>query len=260
MFGRMKLKNLKRRGNARSVEQYIQAFKPLYYLAAVPVLVFTVQLGLIYQKYRKSAYSGASGNHYLKVVFNKGLYGEFLLFSLLEKLPGNNKLLTNIYLPTRDGKTTEIDVVMLNSTGIYVFENKNYGGWIFGDESSKFWTQLFKGGKKIKFLNPIWQNQGHIKALQQELKEVSPGFYYSYIVFGERCELKKVSNSEVNVTIAKRSRLSKELKNKIETRSQVFDDSRLMMLYESLRKFSLVDQAVKLEHIQNIKSRVRKSN
>ena len=119
---------------------------------------------------------------------------------------------------------------------------------------------MFKGGKKIKLLNPIWQNQGHIKALQRELKDVSPGFYYSYIVFGERCELKKVLNSEVNVTIAKRSRLFAELKNEIDNRPQVFDENQIRQLFDTLRKFSLVDPAVKLEHIQNIKSRVRKSN
>lgn len=242
------------------INQYLQAFQPLYYLAILLGLIFTARLGLIYFKYSKSAYSGVSGNHFLKVASDKGVYGEFLLFSLLEKLPGNNKLLTNIFLPTKDGKTTEIDVVMLNCTGIYVFESKNYGGWIFGDETSKYWTQMFKGGKKIKFLNPIWQNQGHIKALQRELKDVSPGYYYSYIVFGERCELKKVLNSEVDVTIAKRSRLSTELKNKIETRPQVFDEKRILTLFESLRKFSLADQTIKQEHIQNIKSRLSKPN
>lgn len=45
----------------------------------------------------------------------------------------------------------EIDMIMLCQKGIYVIENKNYSGWIFGDEKSKNWCEILKG-KKIFFL------------------------------------------------------------------------------------------------------------
>jgi hypothetical protein len=69
----------------------------------------------------------------LSTIFNSGNYGEFLTFCCLEKLKGDHKLLTNVYLPKKDGSTTEIDLIMIDETGIYVFESKNYSGWIFGD-------------------------------------------------------------------------------------------------------------------------------
>ena len=64
-------------------------------------------------------------------------------------------------MPRDDGETTEIDVLMLHTSGIYVFESKNYSGWIFGDEKSKTWTQTLPNGRgrraqKERFLNPIY--------------------------------------------------------------------------------------------------------
>lgn len=38
--------------------------------------------------------------------------------------------------------TYEIDLIMISETGIYVFESKNYSGWIFGDEKQRYWTQI----------------------------------------------------------------------------------------------------------------------
>lgn len=60
--------------------------------------------------------------------------------------------MTNLYIPKRDGTITEIDLIMLSQTGIYVFESKNYSGWIFGDEKSKKWMQTLKNKQKTNFL------------------------------------------------------------------------------------------------------------
>ena len=191
---------------------------PLIVIALIPLLVLTINRLFLYLKFSKSRYGVVSGNNFLKVAFDKGNYGEFLTFTYLEKLSGDNKILTNIYLPKKDRTTTEIDLLMLSNTGIYVFESKNYSGWIFGDEKSKNWTQTLKGGKKNKFLNPIWQNKGHIKALQKILADVDDNYFFSYIVFSERCEFKKVSVFGDNISVVKRNKLFDLLKEHIENR------------------------------------------
>lgn len=98
-----------------------------------------------------------------------GRNGEYLIYRSLKALGDQHKLLTNIYLPKEDGATTEINLIMISASGIYVFESKNYSGWIFGDENTKFWTQALKGGKNFRFYNPIWQNKRHISVLQKHL-------------------------------------------------------------------------------------------
>ena len=36
-----------------------------------------------------------------------------------------------------DGETSEVDLIFITQKGIFVFESKNYSGWIFGDEKSR---------------------------------------------------------------------------------------------------------------------------
>lgn len=80
---------------------------------------------------------------------------------------------------------------MLSQTGIYVFESKNYSGWIFGDEKSKNWMQTLQSKQKNRFFNPIWQNKGHINALKSETELDNDNLYKSYIIIQEKLGLKK---------------------------------------------------------------------
>ena len=53
----------------------------------------------------------------------RGYYGEYLLFSkLYQFLPGNGKILMNLNIPISADKTTEIDLLLIHETGLYVFE------------------------------------------------------------------------------------------------------------------------------------------
>lgn len=70
----------------------------------------------------------------------KGYIGEFeVLSQILKSVEGKFKILMNLKVPI-EGKTTEIDLLMLHETGIYVFEVKNYKGIIYGDMNGKRWT------------------------------------------------------------------------------------------------------------------------
>ena len=46
----------------------------------------------------------------------------------------HSKILTNVYVTTPKGRSTEIDLVLIDYNGIFVFESKNYNGRVFGDE------------------------------------------------------------------------------------------------------------------------------
>lgn len=129
------------------------------------------------QKSVISIYKEQTGNGLFSTMFNKGHFGEFSSYGKLAKLPGYHKALFNIYIPNGKEKTTEIDLVYLHETGIYVIESKNYSGWIFGDEKSQKWVQTFPNGQKFSFYNPINQNLGHIKALKALLPSIDTAQY-----------------------------------------------------------------------------------
>lgn len=126
---------------------------------------------------------------------SKGKVGEASLRRCLERVSGYKLFFQNCYLPSRNGKTTEIDLIMVHTTGIYVFEFKNYTGWIFGDATHEQWIETFQGGregsKRYPFFNPIIQNNLHIQSLKRTL-QIDGVPYYSYIVFGDSCTLKKI--------------------------------------------------------------------
>jgi hypothetical protein len=206
-----------------------------------------------YVKFQGSKYQQESGNSFLKTLLDKGNYGEFLTFTQLEKLKGHYKLLTNLYIPKKDGSMTEVDLLMLSEKGLYVFESKNYSGWIFGDEKNKNWTQSLPNKQKEHFFNPIWQNKAHINALKSILGLNEERLFKSYIIFSERCTLKKINVNSPNVIVIKRNALIPTINREIKSSEQMLTNFQIESLYAKLKQYSHADDQVKQDHIRQIK-------
>ena len=165
---------------------------------------------------------------------------------MLQKLEGYSKTLVNVYLPKEDSTTTEVDMIFIHQTGIYVIESKNYGGWIFGNENSRFWMQTFKTGKKDRFYNPIWQNNTHIKYLKKQLPQIEDNIIKSLIVFSERCSIKEMHTSSDNVYVIK------TMQNILDVSKQVISPDEIINIYNKLKPYTNVSEDVKMKHIENI--------
>ncbi|MBD9402971.1 nuclease-related domain-containing protein [Comamonas sp. CMM02] len=87
----------------------------------------------------------------------------------------------NVTLRLADGKTTQIDHVVVSPYGLFVLETKHMQGWIFGSEKQKKWTQSIYR-HRTAFQNPLHQNWLHIMALQQVL-QVPLQHLHSVVVF-----------------------------------------------------------------------------
>jgi len=207
------------------------------------------------QKSVISTYKEQTGNGLFSTMFNKGNYGEFSAYGKLASLPGYHKALFNIYIPNGKGKTTEIDLVYLHQTGIYVIESKNYSGWIFGDEKSQNWMQTFPNGQKFSFYNPIKQNNGHIKALKVLLPSIETAHFTSVIVFSERCELKKVSYEAKDTYVIKRNHLSNLMKQSIQSSPNILEATYIDKIYNFLSQYQMVEKSVKEQHVEKIKGK-----
>lgn len=163
-----------------------------------------------YVRFNRTNYQSETGNTIWKIITNKGLYGEFLIFEELEKAQGYNKILSNLYLPRKDGSTTEIDLIVINQYGIYVVESKNYSGKIYGKEQYKFWNQ-YTNRSKNKFYNPVWQNNLHVNALKNVLNPDELEAVHSLIVFSNRSNIDKVEVNKPNIRIIQRKNLLETL-------------------------------------------------
>jgi len=100
----------------------------------------------------------------------RGWNGERIVANRLrEGLPEPNYFIfNNVYLPTADGTTTQIDHVVVSEFGVFVVETKNYSGWIFASSDSKVWTETFPKSKHT-FQNPLRQNYRHVCAIAENL-------------------------------------------------------------------------------------------
>src|SRR5262245_43696973 len=61
--------------------------------------------------------------------------------------------------------TTEIDIIFVGNTGIFVIEQKEFSAWIFGSEDDEKWTARYANGSTYPFQNPLRQNYRHLMAL-----------------------------------------------------------------------------------------------
>lgn len=186
---------------------------------------------------------------------NKGQFGEYATeFALThDNIKGYSKSLHNVYLPNR-GKTTELDVLLIHEKGIFVFESKNYSGWIFGSADQQRWTQALRGGEKNHFYNPIKQNEIHRKALSEFL-DVPLEYISSYIIFSNRCELKKVPDDTPMYKIVRRGRLLRKLRSDLDAKTILFTQNKVNALYTKLQQQANVTFEVKEKHIEEIKER-----
>lgn len=186
---------------------------------------------------------------------NKGQFGEFTIEYALtnDNIEGNMAVLKNIYVPI-DGKTSEIDLVMIHEKGIFVFESKNYSGWIFGSTDQLYWTQSLKYGVKNKFYNPIRQNRNHIKALAKFLDKPESEFV-SYIVFSERCSLKKVPDNTKEVVIIQRPDMLKELRRVLSLSSLQYTPGQIRKMADKLKPLTNKDESDKQQHIDTARNK-----
>lgn len=249
---------------SREVLMMEELKQTVYMIAAVlifgVVFIFAAWYFISLFRYKSTDYFKVTHKSFFKMRFDKGNYGEYLCYRYLRYFEKRGaKFLYNCYLPREKGKTTEIDVLMIYKSGIYVLESKNYSGWIFGSEASKNWTQTLPGKTKAhkeQFYNPIMQNRTHIRWLKNIIgNNVS---VYSIIVFSERCTLKKIDIIDKSIKVIKRNALLHTIKKIDKSQKSKLSKEEILKLYDKIYPYSQVDDKVKEKHIRDIKKDYQK--
>lgn len=193
----------------------------------------------------------------LSVVFwqDKGQAGENQIHQSLNRLEGQSAILQNCYLPLKNSGTTEVDLILIHESGIYVIESKNYSGWIFGSESQRYWTQSLPGhngtAEKHRFYNPIWQNKTHIQCLKNLLNDNTIPVY-SYIVFGNGCELKNITLTRNSCHVIYERYLVQDISENAKLCGKCLSDEKIATLYAFLSNFTGASDEQKERHIKEI--------
>jgi hypothetical protein len=174
----------------------------------------------------------------------KGLIGEKKVAGILSILdPKDYKIINDLMLEV-EGKTSQIDHVVISNYGIFVIETKNCCGWIIGDDFSEYWTQVIYK-RKEKFYNPIRQNFGHIQALKHHLSEYPDIKYITIIVFPIKAELKIKTKTDVIYTV-------KLIKTIRKYKEDNLSGSEKEAIFNKLLELNIKDKETRKKHVADI--------
>ena len=129
----------------------------------------------------------------------KGLHFEKRVENRLRANFPGSVILHDVSIPGRKGKPAQIDFVMLDATGVYVIEAKCYSGTVTGSAKDVWWTKTTgdRNGNIIRkpAMNPIRQNETHVKRLKKLIKDSSIPVY-SIIVISGKCDFSAIRPAE----------------------------------------------------------------
>lgn len=176
-----------------------------------------------------------------------------LIYRLVKAGIPASTIFHDLYIPNEHGHT-QIDLVVPTNIGVFVFEVKDYSGWIFGNANSKKWMQVLAYGKeKYQFYNPIMQNDGHIAALRNTTIQLQDIPIYSMIVFYGSCRLKNISNIPENCHVVYPESVPLYVKNIIQNASPApYTDKWEIMRILKLGVENGNNETVVMEHMQKV--------
>ncbi|MFY0517623.1 nuclease-related domain-containing protein [Lysinibacillus sp. UGB7] len=97
-----------------------------------------------------------------------GLAGEDKALQILGNLPATFSVFPDIQLVV-DGRTSQLDTIIVGPTGIFVVEVKNHSGIIEGNTSERELLQFKRDGHKKTMYNPVKQVATHTYRLHRYL-------------------------------------------------------------------------------------------
>lgn len=170
------------------------------------------------------------------------------------------KILRNVYVPVSDGYS-EIDVLLLHETGVYVFESKNVSGSVYGDENHPQWQRFKSNIEKDFFPNPIMQNEGHINALCDFLQLDKFQFrVFSIIVFGLKSKLKAVPENTSFMSIYEVYNLETDLVKKMMSEKVLYNAETIDLWCKKLLPCTLLTEEQKKAHREKVSQKFHKIN
>ena len=176
-----------------------------------------------------------------------GFAGEYWVQKELNKLPGEYLFLSDVMLEI-DGKTTQIDHIVFSKYGIFVIETKQRNTYITGNEHDKYW--IVKAGRKKHYMyNPIHQNYGHKKAIEQILG-LNDNQVIDIVCVSGQANLRIKSNKVVRVERLV-DRILFEKEEKIED---------YVSMAHRINAMNIVDKKYRKQHIEDIKENINNNN
>ena len=160
-----------------------------------------------------------------------------------------NQIFRNVYIPTKNDKTVEIDILVVSKKGLFVFECKNYSGNIYGDRNRKKWIQ-YLGDIKSYFYNPFLQNRSHVVSLKSYLSHYGDLPAISLVAPTERGHWKIKNLKPTDYLLGYNSHLSDVFSM---TPDSVLMAKHFNAILQEIAPLSRPDKFIRQNHIEQLK-------
>lgn len=226
-------------------------------IAAVILIMAVLVIFLITDRLRRRA----EEKKRLERCLDKGRQGEAITAEYIGGLKGYKRIVSNLWIPKNEnGDTCEIDMVLIHQKGIFVIENKNYTGFIYGSESDHNWCQM-TGGQHYSFYNPIRQNRLHIRHLRHFLTdccnslgyEADGALYNSVITFNEGARLRIRKPSSKDVLVVNSSHIKRKLGWRLFWRRRIYTRKEVDQIWMLLKQQQNPTRKTIKKHVKELK-------
>jgi hypothetical protein len=216
--------------------------------SSLTIVISTLIFYLIYQYAQDKKLLNSVTNR------SRGTWSERdLILKLLKNGFPSNTIYHDLYVKKNDGSYSQVDLVVVTEVGIVVIEVKKFSGWIYGVGDRKNWVQVLAYGKeKHSLYNPIFQNDGHIRAIKNSIPNCLSVPLHSLIVFYGDCKLKKISNVPSDVLVVKANKSIDAFNDILLKRpcTNFYTEDVIAVLKKGVENGD--DLEIKNKHVQNI--------
>lgn len=161
----------------------------------------------------------------------------------LSELGEKYTVYNDILLRSRDGRTFQIDHLVVSPYGVFAIETKNYSGKIEGYRNAEFLRQTKRGMVKCIY-NPIIQNAGHIRALFETVGNYP---YFSLAAFSDYAELDIKDGKDICNVSGLCGRIG-------EHTDVLLADGDIAKINESLKEAMLIGEGFREQHVAAVKA------
>ena len=188
----------------------------------------------------------------------KGSYGEFLA-KTFSKTFTNALVLHDVLIDGAKEGTSQIDLIMIGTSGVYVIEVKNYSpdAMIYGNGQRHDWY-YYLGGRKYTLYNPLKQNAKHIEYLKTFLKDFGDIPYYNIVLI--ICKDFKVDdinidkNKLLNAVCNSLPALIRTLRILSEQTPDALSEEVKQEIYNFIQNNQYIGKEKRIEHKENVRA------
>lgn len=136
----------------------------------------------------------------------------------------------------------QIDHILINENGIYVFEDKTYEGFIFGNNKNNFWYNIL-GDRKNYFFNPVLQNSLHCNILNKLLIHEKKNSIFNVVIFTQ--DVRIVNKNKHCYTLNTFSQA-------LNSTTKVLTIDEINNIYNQITNLNIKSSRVRKKHFKNI--------